>query len=80
MDGVKDKLAKQKIENASLKSELETATLKVQTITVDVLLSARAELMEEFKRGEHTGWDLDEEIRTWERRAAMLTGGGDESK
>ena len=43
--------------SASLKSELETAALKVQTIVVDAVLSARAELMGEFKRGEHTSWD-----------------------
>ena len=40
--------------SASLKSELETAALKVQTIAVDVVLSARVELIEEFKKGEHT--------------------------
>ena len=39
------------------------------------MLSARAELMGEFKRGKHSSWDLDEEILTWEKRAAMLAGG-----
>ena len=53
--------------SASLKSELEMAALKVQTIAVDVVLSARAALMEEFKKGEHTSWDPNEEIRTWKR-------------
>ena len=33
--------------------------------------------MGEFKRGEQTSWDLDEEIRTWKRKEAVLTGGGD---
>ena len=56
-------------------SELELATLKVQAIVVDAVLSARAELMGEFKRGNHTNWDLDEEIRTWDKRAAVLAGG-----
>ena len=31
--------------------------------------------MGEFKRGEHSNWDPDEEIRTWEKRAAVLAGG-----
>ena len=54
MDGMKDELV-----SAGLKSELEMAALKVQTIAVDVVLSARAELMGEFKRGEHSNWDPD---------------------
>ena len=78
LDGVKDELAKEKAENASLKSELETDALKVQTIAVDVILCAWAELMEEFKRGEQTRRDLDEESWTWKRREAVLAGGGDE--
>ena len=41
MDGVKDKLDRKKVVSASLKSKLETATLKVQTIVVDSMLSAR---------------------------------------
>ena len=80
MDGVKDELAKEKAENASLNSELEMATLKVQTIAMDVVLRARAELVKEFKRSEQTSWDPDEEIWTWKRREAVLAGGGDESK
>ena len=48
---------------------------RVQTIAVDVVLSARDELMGEFKRGEHSNWDLDEEIQTWDKRAAVLAGG-----
>ena len=59
VDSVKDKLAKEKAENASLKAELETAVLKVQTIVVDAVLSAWAEFMEEFKKGEHARWDSD---------------------
>ena len=39
------------------------------------ILSARAELMAEFKRGEHSSWDPDEEIRTWEKRKALIAGG-----
>ena len=51
---MKEELAKEKVVSASLKSELETATLKVQTIFVDAMLSAKAKLMGEFKRGEHS--------------------------
>ena len=54
MDGVRDELVSEKAMNAGLKPELETAELKVQTIAVDAMLSARAELMGEFKRGEHS--------------------------
>ena len=39
------------------------------------MLRARAELTGEFKRGEHSSWDPDEEIWTWDKRAAMLAGG-----
>ena len=45
--------------SVDLKSELETAALKVQTIAVDAMLNARAELMAEFKRGEHLSWNPD---------------------
>ena len=54
MDGVKGEIDMEKVMSASLKSELETAALKVQTIVVDAVLSARTELMGEFRRGEHT--------------------------
>ena len=59
MDGAKDELDRENVVSASHKSELDTATLKVQTIAVDVVFSARTELMEEFKKGEHTSWDPD---------------------
>ena len=48
---MKDKLAKEKAVSTGLKSELEMPALKVQMIIVDVVLSAMAELMEEYKRG-----------------------------
>ena len=75
IDGVRDELASEKAMSTGLKTELEMAALKVQTIAVDVVLSRRAELMGEFKRGEHSNWDPDEEIWTWDKRAAMLAGG-----
>ena len=68
-------MVSEKVMNAGLKFELETAALKVQTIAVDVMLSVKAELMGEFKRGEHSNWDSDEEIWTWDKRAAVLAGG-----
>ena len=80
MDGVKGELDKEKAMSASLKPELEMAALKVQTIAMDALLSARAKLMGEYKRGEHTSWDLDEEIRTWEKRVAVVVWDGDDFK
>ena len=75
LDGEKDELVSERVVSASLKSELETTTLKVQTIEVDAVLSARAKLMGEFRRGEHSSWDPDEDIRTWEKRATVLAGG-----
>ena len=54
LDGVKDELVSERVVSTGLKSKLETAALKVQTIAVDNMLSARAELMGEFKRGEHS--------------------------
>ena len=74
MDGVWDELASEKAASADLKAELETAAEKIQTIAVDAVLSARAELMGEFKRGEHSSWDPDEEIETWRKREAVLAG------
>ena len=74
MDGVRDELVGEKAVSAGLKVELETAAERVQTIAVDAILSARAELMGEFKRGEHSSWDPDEEIETWRKREAMLAG------
>ena len=42
---------------------------------MNTVLSARAELMAEFKRSEHSSWDSNEEIRTWEKREALIAGG-----
>ena len=42
---------------------------------MNAVLSARAELMAEFKRREHSSWDPDEEIRTWEKRKALIADG-----
>ena len=54
LDGVKDELVSVRALSAGLKSELEIAALKVQTIAVDAVLSARTKLMWEFKRGKHS--------------------------
>ena len=43
------------------------------------MLSTRAELMEEYKRGEHASWDPDQEIETWNKREAVLAAGKDAS-
>ena len=53
LDGMKEELVREKFVSAGITSELETAVLKMQTIAVDAMLSAKAELMGEFKRGEH---------------------------
>lgn len=70
-----DELSGEKAMSKGLKAELETAMVKIQTIAVDAMLSARAELMGQYKKGEHSSWDLDEEIETWRKREAMLAGG-----
>ena len=54
LDGVKDELEVEKAVSASLKSELVSVTSEAQAIVVNAVLSARAELMGEFKRGEHS--------------------------
>ena len=54
LDGVKDELVSERAMSTGFKSELETIALKVQTIAVDTVLSARAKLMGEFERGEHS--------------------------
>ncbi|KAL5583527.1 hypothetical protein UlMin_015969 [Ulmus minor] len=79
LDAAKEDLVKEKADSSSLREELEAAMLKVQSIAVDTVLSARAELMEEFKRGEHASWDPDQEIETWRKREAVLAAGEDES-
>ena len=79
LDAAKEGLVKEKAENSSLREELEAAMLKVQSIAVDAVLSARAELMEEFRRGEHASWDPDQEIETWRKREAVLAADEDES-
>ena len=73
-EGVQDELTGEKAVSAGLRAELEEAAEKVQTIAVDAVLSARAELMGEFKRGEHSSWDPGEEIETWRKREAVLAG------
>ena len=78
LDAAKEDLAKERADNSGLREELETATLKVQSIAVAAVLSAHAELMEEFKRGEHACWDPDQEIETWKKREAVLAAGEDE--
>ena len=54
---MKETLAKEKVENATVKAELESTLKKMQFIAVDAIVHARVELMGEFKRGEHTNWD-----------------------
>ena len=61
---MKEELEKEKVVSTGLKSELEMVALKVKIIVVDAVLSAKAELMGEYKRGEHSSWDPDEEIWT----------------
>ena len=75
LDEVKEELEGEKASSVSLKSELESITGEAQAITVNAVLSVRAELMAEFKRAEHSSWDPDEEIRTWEKRKALIAGG-----
>ncbi|KAL5552582.1 hypothetical protein UlMin_039983 [Ulmus minor] len=75
LDKVKEELHGEKASSASLRSELESIIAEAQAIAVNAILSACAELMAEFKRGEHSSWDPDKEIRTWEKRQALIAGG-----
>ena len=74
VEGVQDELNGEKAVSAGLRAELEEAAERVQTIAVDAVLSAWAELMGEFKRGEHSSWDPDEEIEIYRKREAVLAG------
>ena len=78
MDAGNDELAKEKVENATLNADLESTLKRMQIIAVDAILHTRAELMGEFKRGEHASWDPNQEIQTWEKRASMLAKGEEE--
>ena len=60
MDTMTKELAKEKVENATLKAEIESTLKKMQFIAVDAILHARAKLMGEFQRCEHVSWDLDQ--------------------
>ena len=71
---MKEELHVEKATSATLRSEVESITAEAQAIAVNAVLSARAELMVEFKKGEHSSWDPDEEIRTWERRQTLMAG------
>ncbi|KAL5563464.1 hypothetical protein UlMin_033211 [Ulmus minor] len=75
LDEVKEELHVEKATTASLRTEVESITAEAQAIAVNAVLSARAELMAEFKKGEHSSWDPDEEIRTWEKRQTLMAGG-----
>ena len=72
---MKEELHVEKATSATLRSEVESITAEAQAIAVNAVLSARAELMAEFKKGEHSSWDPDEEIRTWEKRQTLMAGG-----
>ena len=75
---MKEELATEKAENATLKAKLELTLKKMQFIAVDAIFHVRAKLMGKFKRGKHASWDLDQEIQTWKDREAMLAKGDDE--
>ena len=79
IDTVKDELAKERAENSGLKKGLETVRLKAQSVAMDAVLSARAELIKEYKKGEHASWDPDEEIETWKKRKTVLAAGEEAS-
>ena len=78
MDAGKDELAKEKVENATLKAELELTLKNMKFIAVDAMLHAKAELMGKFKRGEHASRDPNQEIQTWEKIVVVLAKGAEE--
>ena len=43
---------------------METTLEQMKSVAVDVTLHARVELMEEYKVGQHVGWDPDLEIKS----------------
>ena len=53
VDAVKEELAKEKVEDVTLKSELESTLNKMKFIPVDAIMHAWDELMEELKKGKY---------------------------
>ena len=64
VDVVKEELAKDKVENATLKAKLESTLKKMQFIAVDAILHAKTKLMVEFKRSDQANWYPNQEIQT----------------
>ena len=52
----------------------------MKSVAVDAILHARAELIEEFKAGQHTDWDPDFEINVWKEREVELAEAGREGE
>ena len=59
-------------------AELETTLKQMKFVAVDATIHVRAELIEEFKAGKHSEWDLDYEIGFWKERETKLAEGGKE--
>jgi len=59
VDAMKEELTVEKAENATLKDKLESTLKKMQFIVINTILHAKAKLIGEFKRSEHSNWDLD---------------------
>ena len=77
-DSLKKELANEKAENVAVKAKLESTLNKMKFIAIDAILHAWAKLMEEFKKGEHISWGLDQEIQTWKDREVVLARGEEE--
>ena len=54
------------------KSETYTTLTQMKSMAMYVILHARAELMKEFKAGQHVDWDSNFEISVWKEIEAKL--------
>ena len=61
-------LAKSLVAQKATQVKLESTLKQMKSVAIDATLHARAELMEEFKVGKHSEWDLDYEISFWKKK------------
>ena len=59
---------------AATKFEMDATLTHMRSVVVDATFHERAELMEEFKAGQHVEWELDFEIGIWKEREGELAG------
>ena len=62
---LEDELAALKVACTATEAEVKATLTQMKSVTMDATLHARAELMEEFKAGQHIDWNPNLEIEVW---------------